>query len=93
MQSATVNVTPGLRLHVHSLRWTPGRILMWTLCLTPSMGFAIFGAFVLRALYWLTSSSMLLSGRSSVVVVKSVQHRDSQLGPAPTPPPELFPLR
>ncbi len=46
----TTTMTQGLSIHWDKPRWTPGRILMWVLCLAPSAWFVLFGLFVLRAM-------------------------------------------
>ncbi len=45
----TTTMTQGLSIRWDKPRWTPGRVLMWILCLTPSAWFALFALFVLRA--------------------------------------------
>lgn len=42
-------MTQGLRIRPELPTWTPGRVLMWGVCLLPSLWFALFGTLVLRA--------------------------------------------
>lgn len=45
----TSMMTQGLRLRPELPRWTPGRLLMWVLCLLPTLWFVLFGLLVGRA--------------------------------------------
>jgi hypothetical protein len=49
MHMDTTMMTQGLRLRPEMPRWTPGRVLMWALCLLPVLWFALFGLLVARA--------------------------------------------
>ena len=45
----TTMMTQGLRLRPELPRWTAGRVLMWVICMLPTVWFVLFGLLVARA--------------------------------------------